>query len=92
MGGGLYGWSLGKCFFGESVFAKVSNASKFGFISLVKKLQALDFKLIDCQQQTKHLASLGAKAIPREEFVSMLKRNENEETLTGNWEELFSRI
>ena len=92
MVGGLYGLSLGKCFFGESMFAKVSNASKFGFISLVKKLQALDFKLIDCQQQTKHLASLGAKAIPREEFVSMLKRNENEETLTGNWEELFSRI
>ena len=56
--GGLYGISLGKVFFGESMFAKVSNASKFGFISLVKQLIKKDFVLIDCQQETKHLESL----------------------------------
>ena len=61
--GGLYGLALGKVFFGESMFAKVSNASKFGFISLVKKLQELNFKLIDCQQETSHLKSLGASPV-----------------------------
>ena len=50
--GGLYGISLGKVFFGESMFAKVSNASKFGFISLVKQLKQKGFLLIDCQQET----------------------------------------
>jgi leucyl/phenylalanyl-tRNA---protein transferase len=63
--GGLYGVALGKVFFGESMFAKVSNASKFGFITLVKKLIADGFQLIDCQQETPHLASLGARAITR---------------------------
>ena len=72
--GGLYGLSLGKCFFGESMFTRVSNASKFGFISLVKHLRAFDFQLIDCQQQTGHLKSLGAEAISRKAFFAVFKR------------------
>ncbi len=83
--GGLYGIALGKCFYGESMFATVSNASKLGFISLVKKLESLGFWLIDCQQQTQHLGSLGARTIPRADFLKILKRNEAEETLRGHW-------
>ncbi len=88
--GGLYGVSLGKCFFGESMFAKTNNASKYGFIVLVKKLEQLGFQLIDCQQQTKHLGNLGARAIARSAFLDFLKENENEETLVGDWTALHS--
>jgi leucyl/phenylalanyl-tRNA--protein transferase len=87
--GGLYGISLGKIFFGESMFAKVSNASKFGFISLVQKLKELDFWLIDCQQRTKHLESLGGEFISRKEFLSFMEKNKLEKTKQGNWGELF---
>jgi leucyl/phenylalanyl-tRNA--protein transferase len=87
--GGLYGISLGKVFFGESMFAKVSNASKFGFISLVKQLKQKGFLLIDCQQETKHLESLGAAAIKRKDFIEFLKNNEIEETYLGSWENYF---
>ena len=73
--GGLYGLVIGKVFFGESMFSKVSNASKFGFISLVRKLQEQDFLMIDCQQETKHLASLGAELISKGDFISHLEKN-----------------
>jgi leucyl/phenylalanyl-tRNA---protein transferase len=73
--GGLYGIAVGKVFFGESMFAKVPNASKFGFISFVKKLQNLGFLMIDCQQETRHLTSLGGKLISREAFYTVLKGN-----------------
>ena len=88
--GGLYGISLGKVFFGESMFARVSNASKFGFISLVKQLIKKDFVLIDCQQETKHLESLGAVAIKREDFIDILNHNKIEETYIGSWENYFT--
>ncbi|MFK7806839.1 MAG: leucyl/phenylalanyl-tRNA--protein transferase [Saprospiraceae bacterium] len=84
--GGLYGIALGKVFFGESMFANKSNASKFGFITLVRRLQAEGFTLIDCQQQTQHLGSLGAKAISREAFMAVLRENEGEEFLKGKWD------
>jgi len=73
--GGLYGIYLRekKLFCGESMFANVSNASKFGFIKMVQKLQEEGVRLIDCQVYTDHLASLGAQEIPREEFLSYLK-------------------
>lgn len=87
--GGLYGVSLGKVFFGESMFAKVSNASKFGFITLVKHLKQKGFLLIDCQQETKHLESLGAAAIKRKDFIEFLNNNEIEETYLGSWENYF---
>lgn len=72
--GGLYGVYLKdkKIFCGESMFAKKSNASKFGFIKLVQKLQAEGVKLIDCQVYTDHLASLGAEEISRKDFLRYL--------------------
>ena len=73
--GGLYGIYLRdkKLFCGESMFAKASNASKFGFIKLVQKLKEEGVKLIDCQVYTSHLESLGAEEIPRDEFLEYLK-------------------
>lgn len=73
--GGLYGIYLKekKIFCGESMFAKVSNASKYGFITYVRNLKAEGVKLIDCQMYTKHLESLGASEIPRNEFLRYLE-------------------
>lgn len=84
--GGLYGLALGKCFFGESMFTKVNNASKFGFISLVRYLQQKGFWLVDCQQETRHLASLGARSISRKTFLNYLQKNQEEESRIGKWE------
>ncbi len=83
--GGLYGVALGKVFFGESMFSKVSNASKFGFISMVRRLTDLGFDLIDCQQKTKYLGSLGAKEISRTVFLEHLEKNKEQPTARGNW-------
>lgn len=88
--GGLYGISLGKIFFGESMFAQVSNASKFGFITLVQKLREKGFTLIDCQQQTQHLGSLGAKPISRKSFLNYLQENKKLNTLTGSWTQVLT--
>ena len=70
--GGLYGVDLGEIFCGESMFSKVSNASKYGFINLVHNLDARGYKMIDCQVFTEHLESLGAEEIPRAEFLEIL--------------------
>lgn len=83
--GGLYGISLGRMFFGESMFARVTNASKAGFITLVKALERAGFWLIDCQQQTAHLGSLGARGISRELFYEYLLKNTYERTQIGRW-------
>jgi len=72
--GGLYGIRMGSVFFGESMFSKTPNASKFAFIHFVSALQNEQVKLIDCQVYTAHLESLGARMIPRAEFTRMLKR------------------
>ena len=72
--GGLYGIRMGKVFFGESMFSKVSNASKYAFISYVRQLQSDNVELIDCQVYTEHLESLGARMIGREEFIRELDR------------------
>jgi len=73
--GGLYGIWLAdkKIFCGESMFSKVNNASKFGFIKLVEWLKQKEVNLIDCQVYTDHLASLGAREISRAEFLTFLK-------------------
>ncbi|APG60995.1 leucyl/phenylalanyl-tRNA--protein transferase [Christiangramia salexigens] len=73
--GGLYGIYLRdkKMFCGESMFARKSNASKYGFIRLVQKLKKEGVELIDCQVYTQHLSSLGAREIPRKEFLEYLK-------------------
>ena len=67
--GGLYGVSLGRVFYGESMFSRVSQASKFALQSLCKKLQAEHYTLIDCQLESAHLLSLGAQVIPRAQFI-----------------------
>lgn len=72
--GGLYGVILGNIFFGESMFSKKSNASKFAFINFVKHLQKQNIKLIDCQIYTSHLESLGAKMIDRKLFLQILAK------------------
>jgi leucyl/phenylalanyl-tRNA---protein transferase len=87
--GGLYGVSLGKAFFGESMFAKESNASKAAYIALVQKLQYLNFQIIDCQVYTAHLESLGAQDMDRPDFIRLVKKALKEETLQGNWGELL---
>jgi len=71
--GGLYGIDLGHVFCGESMFSKVSNASKVAFISLVNQLKKEKYKLLDCQVYNSHLESLGCREINREEFIPILK-------------------
>ena len=78
--GGLYGLAIGKVFFGESMFSRVSDASKVAFVFLSQQLEQWGFKLIDCQVYTSHLESLGASMIPRKQFLTLLQQyaiNEN---------------
>lgn len=74
LAGGFYGIQLGKCFFGESMFARVSNASKAAFITFVKRAQEEGIEMIDCQVHTEHLESLGARFIDRDTFITTIKR------------------
>ncbi len=71
--GGLYGVDLGHVFCGESMFSKVSNASKVAFISLVNQLKANQYQLLDCQIYNEHLESLGCREIERDEFMVIIK-------------------
>lgn len=71
--GGLYGVDLGHIFCGESMFSKVSNASKIAFIALTKQLYIANYRLLDCQVYNEHLESLGAREIEREDFLEILK-------------------
>ena len=71
--GGLYGLAMGRMFFGESMFARETDASKVALVALVDKLRRDGFELIDCQQETRHLASFGARPIARQDFVQRLK-------------------
>lgn len=75
--GGLYGIDLGHVFCGESMFSKVSNASKVAFIHLAKKLENDNYRILDCQVYNDHLASLGCMEIEREDFMLVLKANLN---------------
>lgn len=68
LAGGLYGVAIGRMFFGESMFARATDASKIAFACMVRLLKARNFGLIDCQMHTEHLASLGAREIPRAAF------------------------
>lgn len=73
--GGLYGIRMGTVFFGESMFSKKSNASKYAFIKFVDYLKSENLTLIDCQVYTEHLESLGARMIPREKFIALIEKN-----------------
>ncbi len=73
--GGLYGMALGQVFFGESMFSRAPDASKVALVKLVERLSAQGVRLIDCQQATAHLASLGAREIPRREFAKRVQES-----------------
>jgi len=72
--GGLYGLSVGACFSGESMFSQKSNTSKMAFVFLAQQLKKLNYLFIDCQVYNEHLASMGAKDIPREQFLLLLQQ------------------
>ena len=86
--GGLYGVSIGRMFFGESMFSKATNASKIGLFNLVEKLKSWGFGPIDCQMMNPHLESLGAIPISRSEFQNILDKHlRSGKTLLGTWTE-----
>ena len=72
--GGLYGVTIGQVFFGESMFSRMSNTSKITLVHLAKRLEEMNFKLIDCQIESNHLCTLGAKLIEREKFTEILNQ------------------
>lgn len=74
LAGGLYGVAIGRMFYGESMFHNVTDASKVAFVRLVQELAARGFGLIDCQMKTAHLASFGAREIPRKDFLQQLEK------------------
>ncbi|GIV32723.1 MAG: leucyl/phenylalanyl-tRNA--protein transferase [Chitinophagales bacterium] len=88
LAGGLYGVSLGSYFSGESMFSRVSNASKAGLIVLAKTLQKQGFAMIDCQTYTPHLASMGARHISRQQFLKELQACLTGRTLAGSWQQM----
>ncbi|MFZ4536158.1 leucyl/phenylalanyl-tRNA--protein transferase [Propionivibrio sp.] len=83
--GGLYGLAIGKMFYGESMFSHATDASKIAIAHLTRFLEAQGFGLIDCQMNTPHLASLGAREIPRNEFIASLHELTAIPPLKGRW-------
>jgi leucyl/phenylalanyl-tRNA--protein transferase len=83
--GGLYGLGIGRMFYGESMFSRRSNASKIAFAHLVRYLLAHDFGMVDCQMRTEHLASLGGREIPRDDFLARLQQLIRPEQRRGRW-------
>ena len=83
--GGLYGVSIGKVFFGESMFHKVTDASKVAFAHLIKKLTALNFTIIDAQMETPIIKSLGGELIPLSEYRNILSSSVDERDLKNKW-------
>ena len=84
--GGLYGIAIGKVFFGESMFSRISDASKIAFVALAKQLEKWDFKLIDCQVYTSHLESLGAGMISRNQFITLLEEYTHQPFEKKKWQ------
>lgn len=85
--GGLYGISLGQMFFGESMFHRVSDASKVAFYYLSELAKDLEFSIIDCQMHTDHLESMGAEEISRESYLQLVDNNPVDKTKRGAWSE-----
>jgi leucyl/phenylalanyl-tRNA---protein transferase len=85
LAGGLYGLSLGKAFFGESMFHHKTDASKVALATLVEKLKSWDFHFIDSQMTTEHMMSLGAKEVPRRIFLKRLQSALRHSTRRGKW-------
>jgi leucyl/phenylalanyl-tRNA--protein transferase len=85
LAGGLYGVSLGRVFFGESMFHRVPDASKVALVHLVDWVRQREFALIDCQARTGHLERMGAVEVPREEFLRQLRRALQHPTRQYTW-------
>ena len=85
LAGGLYGVSLGKCFSGESMFTRVTNASKVALVFLIEYLRELSFDMIDCQVSTEHLINFGAREILRKDFLKQLEKALRFPTKRGCW-------
>jgi leucyl/phenylalanyl-tRNA---protein transferase len=83
--GGLYGVALGRMFYGESMFTRESNASKVALVTLVRQLERWGFEMIDCQMTTEHLASFGAREVPRETFLRDVRRLVKEAPVPSPW-------
>ena len=90
--GGVYGVSLGGAFFGESMFTLRADASKVALVTLIRQLAAWGFDFLDCQVHTPHLQKLGARAWPREAFLSALEGTLRRETRRGPWQLEASRV
>jgi leucyl/phenylalanyl-tRNA--protein transferase len=86
LAGGIYGVALGNCFFGESMFTRVPDASKAGLVELVRWLACQGFELIDCQVTTAHLLRFGAREIRRGEFLARLEHALRAPDRIGRWE------
>ncbi|MDO9468187.1 MAG: leucyl/phenylalanyl-tRNA--protein transferase [Thiobacillus sp.] len=83
--GGLYGVAIGRMFYGESMFSREADASKVALVRLAQQLQCWDFGLIDCQMETPHLASMGARTMPRTAFTARLTELVNLPHRSGPW-------
>jgi leucyl/phenylalanyl-tRNA--protein transferase len=83
--GGLYGVALGRVFYGESMFSRVRDASKVALKYLCDELITRNFAFIDCQMATSHLLSLGARLIPRKQFIAMIAQHAQPPDPVGNW-------
>jgi len=86
LAGGIYGVSLGKCFFGESMFSRISNASSVALVKLMEYLDALSFDMLDCQIPTGHLIRFGAREVSRDRFLMELERSMGTPTKKGKWQ------
>ena len=83
--GGVYGISVGRCFFGESMFSRRSNASKVALAMLAERAAELELELIDCQMTTRHLLRLGARELPRREFLERVREGIRHPTRREPW-------
>lgn len=87
LAGGLYGVALGACFFGESMFTRISNASKAALITLIRVLQVKGFILVDCQVDSNHMRSMGAELMPRGIFLQKIATARQGDTQDGSWKD-----
>jgi len=92
LSGGLYGISLGGGFFGESMFSRVSDASKVALVALCRYLRKLSFDMVDCQVPTDHLMRMGAVKISRTRFLRDLQTSLKRPTFRGSWRESFENV
>lgn len=83
--GGLYGVAIGRMFYGESMFSRQNDASKVALVTLTGQLERWGFEMIDCQMSTEHLASLGAREVPRAEFLERMRGLVRQPGVSGPW-------